>query len=81
MVASAACLGLLAGVMAVLKMVWQRRSAGMADQEEALLYSHIPGTPSKKAAAAAAGSATAAAATSAAAAAGHVAKKFSNLPA
>jgi hypothetical protein len=71
-------MGLLAGLMAVLKMVWQRRSAGMADQEETLLYSHIPGTPSKKAAAA---TGSAAAASEADAAAGPVVKKFSNLPA
>ena len=91
LVASLAIVALVVGVLAV----WSRsrRSASRpAEQEEALLYAHIPGTPQRGSGKA--GSAAAAAASSSAAwqpgkgggAAGKAAgapipKKLSNLPA
>lgn len=82
--ASLACVVLLAGVLAV---AWSRRGgrATAAEQQEALLYSHIPGTPARQHKGGTVQHTTPWAegrgSVAALKAAGPVAKKLSNLPA
>lgn len=94
LIVSVACAVLLAGVLI---MVWHKRrsSAGVvAEQGEALLYAHIPGTPAKRSAALASSGGSGgsgsphwtrskggAGSLAAVASASAIPKKFSNLPA
>ncbi|PSC73446.1 hypothetical protein C2E20_3443 [Micractinium conductrix] len=77
-----ACVGLLLGLLAVVRF-WSARGNrdGNGDATERLLYSHIPGTPSRAINTASARAAMSSGARSVPASNGPVPKKLSNLPA